>query len=259
MARMKCSVAMATFNGREYLPDQVDTVLSQLSAEDELVVADDGSTDGTLAWLADLADRDPRVRLLPGGGHAGVVGNFGRAIAACTGDLVFLCDQDDLWRPDKVRTFVACFEADPALQAATSDAALVDAGGGLLAPSFYAERGCGPGLWKNFYKNTWLGCCMVFRCRLRAVALPMPRSLPMHDMWIGLLGECTGRVRFLPQVLVDYRRHGRNATAGRPSGALTVVRWRLRLLGAMLSRTGRILRARRSLPKPAVAKGGEGA
>jgi glycosyltransferase involved in cell wall biosynthesis len=230
------SVCMATCNGERYLQAQLDSVLAQLGDGDELVIADDCSTDGTLALIEECGD--PRIRLLPGKLRLGVVANFERALRAAQGEYVFLCDQDDVWLPNKRAVFIkALANADLVV----SDCRLTDANLNDLAPSFFLFRNSGPGLLRNLLRNSFLGCCMAFRRSLLARALPFPVRLPMHDTWLGLIASTTGSVRFIPDVTLLYRRHGSNAS---PTGErshfsrLTQLSHRLRYALALLIRLG---------------------
>ena len=228
------SVAMAAYNGLPYIGQQVASILAQLASDDELVVSDNGSTDGTWAWLQQQAAADPRIRPFPYTERQGVVANFEQALGRCRGDLVFLSDQDDIWLPGRVRAMTRPFADNPDLLLVQADAELIDAAGRVTAPSFFAGRRCGPGVLKNFYKNTWQGCSLCCRRRLLDLALPFPPGLPMHDMWLGLIAEICGPVLFLPAVLLQHRRHEQNRSALRRSGWLRVIGWRLRLARALL-------------------------
>ncbi len=198
---------MATCNGERYLQAQLDSVLVQLDDGDELVIADDCSIDGTLALIEERGD--PRIRLLPGKLRLGVVANFERALCAARGEYVFLCDQDDVWLPNKRAVFIkALANADLVV----SDCRLTDADLNDIAPSFFSIRNSGPGLLRNLFRNSFLGCCMAFRRSLLARALPFPVELPMHDTWLGLVASTTGYVRFIPDVTLLYRRHDSNAS-----------------------------------------------
>ncbi|HYM86891.1 MAG TPA: glycosyltransferase, partial [Pseudoxanthomonas sp.] len=101
------SIALATWNAGGYLPAQMDSLLAQTNCDIEIVVADDGSDDGTFALLQGYAGRDPRVRLLPQSQRLGFNGNFMRCFDACRGQLISPCDQDDVWSPDKTEKLVA--------------------------------------------------------------------------------------------------------------------------------------------------------
>lgn len=229
---MTLSVAMATYNGIAYLEEQVDSVLSQLEDGDELVVSDDGSTDGTRERLEAYAEADKRVRVLDGP-QAGVIKNFEHAIAACRGDVIALCDQDDAWMPQKRKVIEEAF-SDPKTVLMMHNALVVDADNAVVAPSFFALRNTRTGFWKNLWKNSYIGCCMAFSSRLKDVILPFPRSIPMHDQWIGMQAERHGKVVLTERPLLWYRRHGGNATGDTHGSLGTMLAQRCGLLRAML-------------------------
>lgn len=196
---------MATFNGERHLAAQMASVLAQLGVEDELVIADDCSSDGTLEIINGW--EDGRIRLLHGVRQLGVVANFERALLAAKGDFIFLCDQDDIWLPNKLAVFM------PALCSAdlvVSDCCVTDEALSVRHPSFFKLRGSGPGTLRNLWRNSYLGCCIAFRRQLLERALPFPAGLPMHDTWIGLVANATGVVCFSREVTLLYRRHGGN-------------------------------------------------
>ena len=93
------SVCMATYNGMPYINKQVNSILSQLGEDDELIVSDDGSVDNTRKMLLSL--QDSRVKLFSNSPNNGVVSNFENALLHAAGDIIFLSDQDDIWRNDK--------------------------------------------------------------------------------------------------------------------------------------------------------------
>lgn len=199
------SVCMTTFNGALHLAEQMESVLSQLGGNDELVIADDGSTDSTLNMIRAWADN--RIRLLPSVGRLGVVANFERALLAARGDFIFLCDQDDVWLPNKCVVFM---EALGSADMVVSDCGVTDEALKIRVPSFFQARGSGPGTLRNLWRNSCLGCCMAFRREILCRALPFPAGIPMHDTWIGLVANATGTVCFCPEVTLMYRRHGGN-------------------------------------------------
>lgn len=230
------SVAMITYNGLQFLPEQVHSILGQLTRADELVISDDGSTDGTWDWLSSLANQDPRVRLFRNQGRPGVIGNFDQALRLCQGEIIFLSDQDDRWYPDKVARLSQALAGPDVIWLAQSDAELIDEQGQVTAPSFYALRQSRPGFWTNFWRNTYQGCTLAFRRELLDLALPLPTRLPMHDMWLGLLAELAGNVRFIPDRLTGYRRHSDNQSALTPRSPGQILVWRLNLALALAGR-----------------------
>lgn len=207
MTRPEFSVCMATHNGERYLAAQLDSILNQLSPTDEVIVVDDASTDATRTIV--LQFNDPRIRLVALPVRIGPTRAFEAALREARGEFVFLSDQDDLWKPGKVPRVLEVFTHTKAL-AVMTDATVVDASGRVLHESYFTHRNCGPGLLKNFYKTTYLGCCMAFRGECRDFLLPFPRPRLAHDVWIGFACELAGRLHFLAEQLVIYRRHGGN-------------------------------------------------
>jgi len=225
------SVCLAAFNGAKYIEAQVRSIISSPRVT-ELLVSDDGSTDTTLEVLAAIPDR--RLKVLAGP-RRGVVANFESLLARASGDIIFLSDQDDVWLDGKVDIMLAALEhADLVV----SDCSIVDEQLRVRVRSFFEARHSGPGTLKNLWRNSYLGCCMAFRRQILDYVLPIPKAVPMHDWWIGLMVNRKGRVRFIDDILVLYRRHGANSTYAVDSQAslLLRLRWRLNMMGALLSR-----------------------
>ncbi|MBQ6441366.1 MAG: glycosyltransferase family 2 protein [Lachnospiraceae bacterium] len=201
------SVAMTTRNGERYLGAQLGSILIQLEETDELVVSDDGSTDGTPAILQALADKDPRVRLIQGP-REGIIANYEHVIRACRGEVIFLSDQDDVWKEDKVKKVMDALEKTGASLVMHDAAVMNEDLTEVLYPSFFAFRGCKSGFFASLVKNRYIGCCMAFRASLRDDFLPIPRTIQMHDQWIGM--QCDRYHRgtvLLHEPLLSYRRH----------------------------------------------------
>jgi glycosyltransferase involved in cell wall biosynthesis len=204
---------MATYNGAGYIKEQIHSILLQLSYSDELIISDDCSTDATVKIAAEF-EYDHRVRIVENKIQLGVVKNFDRALGEAKGDYIFLCDQDDVWLPGKVNLCVAALQKHLLV---VTDCKVVDQTLNETTPSFFNHRHSGKGVFKNIWKNSYLGCCMAFRKELLCIALPIPTKMPMHDMWLGLLAELHGSVLFMPIQLCLYRRHqfAISATAGK--------------------------------------------
>ncbi len=208
---LKVSVCLATYNGEKYLQRQIETILCQLGPDDELVISDDGSTDKTLSVIRSF--RDERIKLFSGKRIGGVVKNFEHSLLHARGDIILLCDQDDVWLPNKVSLVRNCFAGQKGTIALVSlNGHIVDVNESPLGETIFERVGVGPGLLKNVYDNTYVGATLAFTRELLDVALPMPKRLPMHDMWLGLLAELLGEVSFVEEPTILYRRHGENAT-----------------------------------------------
>lgn len=233
------SVVMAVYNGERFLAPQVESVLSQLQPRDELLIIDDASTDGSPRWLAQLDDA--RVRIIRQPGNAGVLKAFEAGLQRARHDLVFLCDQDDVWLPGKRDAVVVEFERDPRALIVISDAEVIDADDRVVAASFMATRHGFKGRFHHtLVRNRYLGCAMAVRRKLIDAALPIPNGVPMHDMWLGALGSMLGRVRFITRPLIRYRRHGGNLSPSQPQSWSRMLSWRWALLKAVVNRIVRI-------------------
>ncbi len=201
------SVAMTTMNGERYLRPQLDSILMQLDGTDELVISDDGSDDGTLPILQDAANKDPRIRLMDGP-RQGIIANYEHVIRSCRGDVIFLSDQDDVWHEDKVKKVMDAFDRTGASLVMHDAVVMNEDLTEVLYPSFFAFRGCKSGFFASLVKNRYIGCCLAFRASLRNDFLPIPRTIQMHDQWIGM--QCDRYHRgtcLLPDPLLSYRRH----------------------------------------------------
>jgi glycosyltransferase involved in cell wall biosynthesis len=229
------SVVMSVYNGRDYLHEQVQSVLTQLELQDELIVIDDASTDESMDIIR--AFNSPRIRLFRNDTNLGVRRSFERGLNLAHGEVVFLCDQDDLWLPGKRAAFVQAFAEDPEVTVVVSDAEVIDATGELISHSFMASRGGFSGTVRaTVWRNRFMGCAMAVRRPVLKWALPIPPKAPMHDMWLGVIGCLAGRVRYLAVPYVRYRRHGQNASPCRPNPPHVMLALRAALLSTLASR-----------------------
>lgn len=204
---------MGAHQGERYIGLQLRSILAQLSADDEIIVVDDASTDRTCNEICAL--KDPRLVLIRHSENQGVLRTFERALSRASGEIVFLSDQDDLWLPNKVETVLGTFARDPDVMLIASDAILISEDGAKIGDSFYAKRGkFRAGLWSNLLVGKFHGCTMAFRSLLLRSALPFPRGgLVHHDTWIGCVNALIGgKTRYIPEPLIAYRRHSTNVT-----------------------------------------------
>lgn len=231
---MKVSVAMATYNGEKFLKQQVDSILSQLGDEDELIISDDHSSDQTLSIVKNYMKEDHRVKLYMNG-ESGVTSNFENAIKHTQNEIIFLSDQDDVWKPEKVETVKTYYERNPKIKMIMSDITVVDNELHTTIESFYGFRGSRSGVVKNIIKNSYIGCAMSFRKELKAQILPIPRNVPMHDMWIGLVADLSKSALLIPEKLIYYRRHNATVTTVENTSSLKQkILWRFQISGLLL-------------------------
>ena len=226
------SVALAAYEGERYIEEQLRSILPQLSEGDEVIVSDDKPGGMTEKIVRRIAEEDPRVVYVQG--HSkGVAANFVNAIRHCKGDKLFLCDQDDVWLPDKVQRVLEAFDAGATL--VLHNAYVTDEDLNIKETSFFALRGSRPGLLRNLVKNSYMGCCMAFDRSLLKKIMPMPKAVPMHDQWIGLIGEIYGKPVFLDVPLLYYRRHEGNVTGGQ-TATRQKLQWREYLIKKLIAR-----------------------
>jgi glycosyltransferase involved in cell wall biosynthesis len=253
----KVSVCIASYNSGHYIDLQLRSILPQLGADDEVVVVDDNSSDDTSDRIRALAD--PRIRLVLHTQNAGVVRSFEHALCSATGDLLFLCDHDDLWAPEKVQRFREAFHRGSHIQLVMSAVSLIDTDGASFRDKRWDRDGqFRRGFLRNILKNGYQGSAMAIRSSLRDAVLPFPRNRSyLHDAWIGTMNDrMGGGMVFLPEPLLLYRRHQTNVSQklGLPKRALS----RIQLL---LDHFLHLLRTRARLQKNAgtpTCPGGEG-
>lgn len=200
------SVCMATYNGAQFISQQLTSITSQLGPADEIIISDDGSTDNTLDIINSFQDK--RIKILNVNFKAAAK-NFENAISKARGDYIFLSDQDDIWMTNKVEVCIGLLQK---YDVVVTDCTLIDENENEIEPSLFEHIHSGPGLLKNLISNTYYGCCMCFRKSILPVILPFPLHVPMHDGWIGFVADLFYKVHFEKQALVRYRRHGKNIT-----------------------------------------------
>jgi glycosyltransferase involved in cell wall biosynthesis len=201
---------MATYNGSRFVRRQLETILPQLGPEDELIVSDDASSDGTAEIVRAVCG--PRVRLLHGSFRSPVL-NFEHALAAAQGQVIVLADQDDVWCGNKLARVRAQFAGHLGeRRLVLFDGTVIDEEEHLLHPSIFALKGSRSGFLRNLYDSSYLGCCLAFSRELLQVALPFPRNILMHDMWIAMLAELCGTVELDATVTIGYRKHAGSTT-----------------------------------------------
>lgn len=204
---MKRSICMATYNGEKYIYAQLDSILKQLSENDEVIISDDSSTDRTIDIIKNFKDK--RIKLYEDNHFHSPIFNFENALKKASGDIIFLSDQDDFWLDNKVKVMTELLSS---YDLVVSDCVVVNEEEKVIADSFFKLRGSRPGIIHNLIRNSFLGCCMAFNSKLLTKALPFPRSIAMHDMWIGMICELFGKTYFCEEKLIKFRRHGNNVS-----------------------------------------------
>jgi glycosyltransferase involved in cell wall biosynthesis len=214
---LKLSVAMCTFNGARFVMAQLSSIAAQDRLPDELVVCDDGSSDGTLEIVQKFA-RSARfsTRLVVNDRNLGSTKNFEKAISLCQGAIVALADQDDVWYPHKLGRIEQAFLRSSEIVSVFSDADLIDDDshslGERLWPSFSFDRreqmdfanGCALNVLLKHPVVT--GASMAFRRQYFDLVAPIPAK-QIHDRWISLLLATRGKFAVISDRLMQYRQH----------------------------------------------------
>ncbi|HEX5083194.1 MAG TPA: glycosyltransferase family 2 protein [Blastocatellia bacterium] len=237
----KISIALCAYNGAKYLSPQLESYMTQTRPPDEVIVCDDCSQDETVSMLDEFARRSPfPARVFINEQNVGYTKNFENAISRCSGDIIFLSDQDDVWEPNKIESVVSVFDNDCEVGMVFSDAGLVDETlrplGSDLSDYYeypkHLKRGgvikCEELLPSLLKRNMVAGNTIAFRAKYNKLILPIPLDLPRrtHDGWIAMLLLMTAKCVFINEPLVKYRQHAMQLIgadprrrAGRRTGA----------------------------------------
>jgi glycosyltransferase involved in cell wall biosynthesis len=249
------SVAMCTFDGARFLREQLASIAAQARLPDELVVVDDGSTDDTMAILEAFRAEAPfPVRVHRNERNLGSTKNFEVALGRCGGDVLVLCDQDDVWTPAWLEAVESTFEQRPEVGLVFTDADLIDEHGDELGRTLWQQLRLGPSELDllrspeavDLLVSGWTvtGATMAFRSAFRPLVLPIPGDLPMlHDGWIAVLVAAASAVLPLRTPLVRYRQHAgqQNGAKGAPiDDATDEARRRAQVWGHLLLVGGRV-------------------
>lgn len=236
MKEIRISVALASYNGEKYIKEQLDSILRNLSSQDEIIVSDDGSADGTLSILNEYKNGEIPFRIVQGPGK-GIKQNICEALKYCRGKYIFLADQDDVWTDDKVENVLRYLGKD-GCNLVCHDAKVMDASlSKMIKPSFFSYRGSKAGVWNNFIKNRYMGCCMAFGKSLLPFIIPIPDEIEMHDQWIGIINDIKGgHSKFITDKLLFYRRHSENVSDFSHGTIPQMIAKRYRLLRALVRR-----------------------
>jgi glycosyltransferase involved in cell wall biosynthesis len=221
--KLTTSIVLCTYNGGRYLQQQLDSLLAQSRLPEQIVVADDGSTDGTWEILQLFAEqargRGITVDAQRNPNNLGYVRNFETALQRAGTDLIFACDQDDVWNPEKLAVMHERFSTDPDLLLLHSDARLVDANLSDLGCSLFEALELGPDELQREHDgygfDVLLRRCIVtgattaFRRDLLADAVPFGDGW-IHDEWLAIVASAIGKIDVIERKLIDYRQHGAN-------------------------------------------------
>lgn len=202
------SVAMATYNGENYLREQLSSILSQTYSNLEIIITDDASTDGTLAILRDFQEKNNSIKILSNPINLGINSSFERSIKNSRGEFIAMSDQDDIWETDKIESLMNAIENEDAI---FSDSELVNKNGSPLnikISSLVNLQSFHSGL--PFLMGPCLpGHTLLLQGDFARYILPIPRVI-MYDRWISYCAGANNGIKYLPKPLVKYRQHETN-------------------------------------------------
>lgn len=223
-------ILLATYNGAEFVCEQIESLFAQTYSNWRVLARDDGSTDDTAAILRRYAERhaDRFVLISDDDGNLGCTGNFNRLMEVSTAHYLALCDQDDVWLAHKLS---ACMDRMRAMEREHSsvtpllvhtDLRTVDHALKTIGPSFWSYQGLNPADANDFgrllIRNVVTGCSMLINRSLKEQALPIPAGAKVHDWWIALVAAAFGALGSVPTPTALYRQHGSNTTGAKAAG-----------------------------------------
>lgn len=218
MDRPSISVCVATFNGERFIHKQISSILGQLNETDEIVISDNGSTDNTMNIVNAFNDKRIKVFMNRSSGNLSgnsfenkfinATSNFENALKNAGGEIIFLSDQDDIWGNDKISVsldYLVSFDL------IVSDYYLINENDEIIGSSTSKRIRIG-NFFCNLLHNPYFGCGMAFKRKILVCALPFPKHLFAHDLWIGFISQFCGRVSTIDEKLIYHRRHGQNVS-----------------------------------------------
>ncbi|WP_372819966.1 glycosyltransferase [Pedobacter sp.] len=206
------SIAMCTYNGAKYIDEQLETIIAQDYPLHEIIVVDDRSSDDTFKILEDWKTKYPTLfKLYLNEENLGFDKNFEKAISLCSGDLIAIADQDDIWMKDKLSSLVQLFVDENVMLAHGASITLKN--GNLHHFSGQLKRYKlfeGNDSRKLFLLNQLSGHNIMFRKSILKQAIPIPDFMP-YDWWLALNATALGEIKAVKKYLVHHRKHGDNA------------------------------------------------
>lgn len=204
------SIALTTFNGGDLLREQLESILTQTYKNFEVVISDDGSESYTMDVIHEYCEKDKRFSWSRSSLERGFRKNTENAINLCHGEIIVLCDQDDVWFKNKLQKHVDVYK-DPKVMWAFNKCILTDSAGNKIGyledtlPDYYRH--------KNILENAWGSCIGAaqtsYRSELIKKALPIPLYCLAHDSWIQL-AIYPAKPFFIDEYLNTYRQHQGN-------------------------------------------------
>lgn len=211
------SIAMATYNGEEFLEKQLDSILHQTIQDFEVVICDDQSKDSTWQILEKYAQHDQRFRIYRNEQNLGFKKNFEKAIGLTKGEYIALSDQDDIWYPRHLEILLNNIGEN---MLCIGNCDMIDQDDNIYPQRYYEDSQQYHYLYTDsirqscrilFTISPFIGCSMMMKRSFLDKALPLPEEIKYHDVWFSLIG-CFCGMTFTQEKVIHYRMTGRNVT-----------------------------------------------
>lgn len=230
------SIVLCTYNGKNYIKEQLNSIYNQTLLPNEIIICDDRSTDNTIEiiknWIIDKKTSID-IKIIVNEEQLGPIKNFEKGLLLSRGSYIFFCDQDDIWLPCKIeKTYTKMKEMEtlygdiPLL--VHTDLMVVDKHLRLINYSMFQSQGL-----KNAEKyplktllvqNYITGCTMMINKIAKQESLPFPNKIIMHDWWMGLIVAATGKIGFINEPTIKYRQHGHNTIGAKKYLSITNIK-----------------------------------
>lgn len=208
---MKVSVLVITYNGKSYIKAQLDSIIKAIDEDDEIIISDDGSTDGTVEIIREYLDNHNNIKLVYGE-HKGIAANFSNAYKYSHGEIIAFSDQDDEWFPEKITIIKDYLTKHHSTSVVMHNGYLCNEKNEIVNEemNIFIQRNAHHGVLHNIIKSTYYGCCMAFRREFLNDYMPLSPNIIAYDQFLGLCAEnkkCSG---FIEKKLIKHRLHDSN-------------------------------------------------
>ena len=216
---MKPSVVMTTYNGERFLPDMLDSLREQTRKIDELLIFDDGSTDSTVSLIENYIDKYglENWNIRQNEINLGWEKNFVQGLNQAKGDVIFPCDQDDIWHTDKIEKMTKAFEDNSDIWLLVSGYHAFSENGGKMAIQQEVRTETNELISKvifdeKYYQILRPGCTMAFRKELLPLFMINWKPGTPHDAVLWTIANLLIKLYLYNETFIEYRRHDSNAS-----------------------------------------------
>lgn len=215
----KISVGLCTYNGEKYIEKQIKSIINQTISPDEIIICDDCSKDNTVNIIREtLKNCSIKYKIIINDTCLGLHGNFTKCFNECSGDIIFSCDQDDIWYKNKIESFLRTFNENADCELVYSNCVVINEDDNIILHDFWNIYGIeysklnNEEIFKVQLNNMcFAGCNMAFKKELWDRIKPIPFHY-IHDSWLAICSSIHGIIKFLPEPLIMYRQHSSNTS-----------------------------------------------